>query len=49
MVVVAKPGKIRICLDPKDLNKAIKRPNYQMPTLDENAPKAEKNQSVHNS
>ena len=23
MVVVAKPGKIRICLDPKDLNKAI--------------------------
>ena len=23
MVVVAKPGKIRICLDPKDLNKGI--------------------------
>ena len=22
MVVVAKPGKIRICLDPKDLNQA---------------------------
>ena len=29
MVVVAKPGKIRICLDPKDLNKGIRRPKYQ--------------------
>ena len=26
MVVLAKPGKIRICLDPKDLNKGIRRP-----------------------
>jgi hypothetical protein len=25
MVVVRKPGKLRICLDPKDLNRAIKR------------------------
>ena len=39
MVGVAKSGKIRICLDPKDLNKAIKRPKYQMPTLDETLPK----------
>ena len=39
MVVAAKPGKIRICLDPKDLNKAIKSPKYQMPTLDEMLPK----------
>jgi transposase InsO family protein len=39
MVVVAKPNKIRICLDPKDLNKALKRPKYQMPTLDEILPK----------
>ena len=35
MVIVAKPDKLRICLDPKDLNQAIKRPKYQMPTLDE--------------
>ena len=35
MVVVAKPGKIKICLDPRDLNKAIQRPKYQMPTLEE--------------
>jgi len=39
MVTVAKPGKIRICLDPQDLNKAIKRPKYQMPTLEEVLPK----------
>ena len=34
MVIVTKPGKIRICLDPRDLNKAILRPKYQMPTLE---------------
>ena len=39
MVVVAKPGKIMICLDPRDLNKALKRPKYQMPTLEELLPK----------
>lgn len=38
LVVVAKPGKIRLCLDPKDLNQAIKRPKYQMPTLEEVLP-----------
>ena len=44
MVVVAKPGKIRICLDPRDLNKALKRPKYQMPTLEELLPKLGKAQ-----
>ena len=39
MVVVAKPKKIRICLDPQELNKVIKRPKYQMPTLEELLPK----------
>ena len=39
MVVVAKPNKIRICLDPKDLNKAVLPPKYQMPTLEEILPK----------
>jgi len=34
MVIVSKQGKIRICLDPCDLNKAIQRPKYQM-TLEE--------------
>ena len=35
MVVVTTPSKIRIGLDPQDLNKAVIRPKYQMPTLDE--------------
>ena len=30
-----KSGAIRICLDPKDLNKAIRRPHYTSRTLDE--------------
>jgi len=34
MVIVKKPNKLRICLDPKDLNKAIKRPHYPIPTID---------------
>lgn len=36
MVAAEKPrtGKISVCLDPKDLNKAIKRPHYPLPTLD---------------
>lgn len=36
MVIVEKPnGQLRICLDPKDLNEAIIRPHYKMPTVDE--------------
>lgn len=40
IVIVEKPqtGKLRICLDPKDLNKAIKRPHYPMRTLDDILP-----------
>jgi len=39
MVVVTTPNKIRICLDPKDLNTAVIRPKYQLPTHDELLPK----------
>ena len=36
LVVVQKPnGQIRVCLDPKDLNKAIKRHHYQLPTAED--------------
>ena len=28
-------GKLRVCLDPKDLNKAIKRPHYPLPNLND--------------
>ena len=34
MVMVSKKiGKLRICLDPKDPNRALLRENYQLPTL----------------
>ncbi|KAK2724118.1 hypothetical protein QYM36_002454, partial [Artemia franciscana] len=36
VVIVEKPDKsLRICIDPHDLNKAIKRPHHPMPTFDE--------------
>lgn len=35
MVTVIKPGKIRICIDPKDLNRAIKREHFPIKTVDE--------------
>lgn len=36
MTVVQKPnGDIRICLDPRDLNKYIKREHFRLPTLDD--------------
>ena len=38
IVVNKRPGKLRVCIDPRDLNKAICRPKYQMPILDEILP-----------
>lgn len=35
IVAVPKNGKLRICLDPKDLNHTILRENYQLPTVDD--------------
>lgn len=35
MMLVKKPNKLRICLDPKDLNKAIRREHYPLPTIEE--------------
>ena len=36
MVEVVKPnGQLRICLDPRDLNKAIQREKYPLPTIEE--------------
>ena len=36
MAVVVKPnGKLRICIDPRDLNQAIRREYYQMTTIEE--------------
>ena len=38
LVIVEKPNKLRICLDPRDLNKAIQRSHYPMPTIDQLLP-----------
>ena len=39
MVAVRKPsGKLRICLDLQDLNRALKQPHYPMPTVEEILP-----------
>ena len=36
LVIVEKPnGQLRLCLDPRDLNTAIKRHHHPMPTVDE--------------
>ena len=39
VVAARKPGKIRLCIDLKDLNKAIKRPYYPLPTIEDILPK----------
>ena len=35
MVEVVKNGKLRICLDPRQLNKAIQREHYPLPTIED--------------
>ena len=35
VVVREKNGDVRICIDPRDLNKAVKRCLYPMPTMEE--------------
>ena len=35
LVVVVKGEKIRLCIDPKDLNRAIRRKHYPIPTVEE--------------
>jgi len=43
LLVVCKPnGKIRICIDPKPLNKALRRCNYMMGTIDDVLPQLAK-------
>lgn len=35
MVTVVKGDKVRICLDPRDLNRAVRREHYKIPTVEE--------------
>ena len=39
LIVVKKPsGKLRVCIDPKPLNKALKRSHYPLPTIEDVLP-----------
>ena len=35
VVIMKKDSKLCICLDAKDLNRAIRRENYQLPTIED--------------
>ena len=41
-VIVRKGSKLRLCIDPKDLNKALKRSHYPIPTIEEILPELAK-------
>ena len=41
-VIVREGSKLRLCIDPKDLNKALKRSHYPMPTIEEILPELAK-------
>ena len=38
MVAVKKSGELRVCIDPKPLNDALKREHYQIPVIDDLLP-----------
>ena len=38
LVIVVKPGKVRICIDQKHLNQNIKRSHYPLPTIEDLLP-----------
>ncbi|KAK3723357.1 hypothetical protein QZH41_002823 [Actinostola sp. cb2023] len=38
VVATKKSGALRVCIDPRELNKALKRETYQLPILDEILP-----------
>ena len=38
VVVKKKNGKIRVCIDPKDLNNNLKRSHYPLPTFEQIIP-----------
>ena len=44
MVVVKKPqsNKVRICIEPRDLNQALQRPRYPQPTIEDILPQLSK-------
>ena len=39
MVTVKRPDKLRVCIDPRDLNHAIRRPHFPMRTIEDVTPR----------
>ena len=42
LVATKKSGKLRVCIDPRPLNKALKRERYPIPTMDDILPQLSK-------
>ena len=42
VVIMKSSGKVRLCIDPKPLNKALKRNHYPMPTIEDILPELPK-------
>lgn len=38
VVTTKKNGKVRLCIDPKPLNEALRRNHYPLPTIDDVLP-----------
>ena len=38
VIVEKKNGTLRLCLDPRDLNKVVKTEHYKIPTIQETYP-----------
>ena len=49
VVATKKNGALRVCIDPKPLNEALKRERYQLPVLDYLLPELSISQSIFNS
>lgn len=47
LVAVQKPGKLRVCINPRDLNRAIKRPKVSDADSGRSATKAVKSKSIY--
>ncbi|UYV76016.1 K02A2.6-like [Cordylochernes scorpioides] len=49
LVLVKSTKKLRICIDPRELNVALKRAEYPIPTIEEIIPNLQNAQNIHSS
>lgn len=48
LIVEKKNGSLRLCLDPRDLNKAVKREHFVLPTCEDVLAKLHAKKDIHN-